>query len=167
MTRLRAGRPGLDSRQELWRDTFSSPPRLDRLWGPPSLLSHGYQGFFPVGRAAGAWSWPLTSIQCRSQKCVVLYFHPPYIFMLWCSVKCRDNFTLPFWISTLTWCQSFWLAFERSGSNCNQAPLIELLHIFTRYSRRFLGWYNDGLPPTIHYFPLIDILKAGPNGCTV
>jgi hypothetical protein len=28
---------------------FSSPPRPDRLWGPSSLLSNGYQGFFPWG----------------------------------------------------------------------------------------------------------------------
>jgi len=25
---------------------FSSPPRPDRLWVPPSLLSNGSQGFF-------------------------------------------------------------------------------------------------------------------------
>jgi len=24
------------------------------------------RGSCPVGKAAGAWSWPLTSIQCRS-----------------------------------------------------------------------------------------------------
>jgi hypothetical protein len=42
--------------RELWvsspgRDWefFSSPPRPDRLWGPPSLLSNGYQVLFPWG----------------------------------------------------------------------------------------------------------------------
>jgi hypothetical protein len=28
---------------------FSSPPRPDWLWDPPSLLSNGYQGLFPWG----------------------------------------------------------------------------------------------------------------------
>jgi len=28
---------------------FSSPPRPDRLWGPPSLLYSGYRRFFPWG----------------------------------------------------------------------------------------------------------------------
>jgi hypothetical protein len=41
---------------------FSSTPRPERLWGPPNLLSNGYQRLFPWGEAAGAWSWPLTSI---------------------------------------------------------------------------------------------------------
>jgi hypothetical protein len=33
---------------------FSSPRRADRFWGLPSLLSNGYRGSFPGGKAAGA-----------------------------------------------------------------------------------------------------------------
>jgi len=28
---------------------FSSPPCPELLWGPPSLLSNGYKGIFPLG----------------------------------------------------------------------------------------------------------------------
>jgi hypothetical protein len=50
---------------------FSSPHRPDRLWGPPTLLSNGYLGFFPGGKVAGAEvkkMWIYTSI-------------PPYAFV--------------------------------------------------------------------------------------
>jgi hypothetical protein len=40
---------------------FTSPCRPDRRWGPPNLLYNGYRGLFPGGKAAGVWSWPLTS----------------------------------------------------------------------------------------------------------
>jgi hypothetical protein len=42
LIRLRTGRPGFDYRQR--QDNFSSPPRPDRLWVPPSLLLNGYGG---------------------------------------------------------------------------------------------------------------------------
>jgi hypothetical protein len=32
----------------------TSQPHPERLWGPPSLLSNGYQGSFLGGKAAGA-----------------------------------------------------------------------------------------------------------------
>jgi hypothetical protein len=31
------------------REFIFSAARPDRLWGPPILLSNGYQGFFPWG----------------------------------------------------------------------------------------------------------------------
>jgi hypothetical protein len=43
---------GFEYRQEL--GIFSSPPSPGRFWGPHSLLSNGYQGFFPWGKAAEA-----------------------------------------------------------------------------------------------------------------
>jgi hypothetical protein len=40
----------------------------------------GTRGSFPGGKAAEAWSWPLTSTH-------------QYSLMAWCFVKHRDNFT--------------------------------------------------------------------------
>jgi len=45
---------GFEFAQVLGIFLFSSPPHPDRLWGPPSLLSNGYQGSFPGGKAAEA-----------------------------------------------------------------------------------------------------------------
>jgi hypothetical protein len=60
---------GLDDRGSRFRfpagggwEFFSPPPRPERLWGPPNLLSNGYQELFPWGKEVGAWSWPLISI---------------------------------------------------------------------------------------------------------
>jgi len=50
------------------------------------------------GKAAGAWSWPLTAIYCWGQECVELYLHSPNT-PSWCGTqlkKHRDNFTFTF-----------------------------------------------------------------------
>jgi len=62
---LRTGRPEFDSSAGA-RNFFSSPSRPDWLWIQSSLLSNGQQVPFPRRKAAGAWSWPLTSVYCRS-----------------------------------------------------------------------------------------------------
>jgi len=43
----------------------------------PASYSMGTRGSFPGVKLSGPWSWPLTTIQCRSQECVVLYLHFP------------------------------------------------------------------------------------------
>jgi hypothetical protein len=39
----------------------------DRLCGPLSLLSSGYRGLFPRGKAARAWSWPQLYLEAISR----------------------------------------------------------------------------------------------------
>jgi len=49
---------------------------------------------FPEGKAGEAWNWPLTCIYCRGQR--MRGAIPPlskYVFMVWCLVKHRYNFT--------------------------------------------------------------------------
>jgi hypothetical protein len=53
VTTLQFGRPGFGCAGR-GRDSFSSSPRPDRLWGPPSLLFNPYRGTFPGCKAAGA-----------------------------------------------------------------------------------------------------------------
>jgi hypothetical protein len=57
----------------------------------PASYPMGNRDSFPGDKAAGAWSWSLTSIQCWGQECVQLY-STPRIRVAWCLVKHRDNF---------------------------------------------------------------------------
>jgi hypothetical protein len=43
----------------------------------PASYPMGTVDSFPGNKAAGAWSWPLTSISCRGQEWVELYLHSP------------------------------------------------------------------------------------------
>jgi hypothetical protein len=71
---------------------FSSPPCLDCLWGPPSLLHNGYQGSFlgvkrPVREADRS---PPSSAEVK--ECVELYLHSP-ICVHGAQLEHSDNFT--------------------------------------------------------------------------
>jgi hypothetical protein len=48
-----------------------------RFWGPPSLLSNGYGGFFSGDKAAGEWSWSLDLQLVSGPRIVELYLNSP------------------------------------------------------------------------------------------
>jgi hypothetical protein len=63
----------------------------------PASYPMGTGGSFHGGIAAGAWSWPLTSIKCRGKRMSgAMLPLPQYGFIAWCLVKHRGNFTFTF-----------------------------------------------------------------------
>jgi hypothetical protein len=60
------GRPGFDSRQE--KKIFSLHSVQTDSGAHAASYPMDTGGSFPGGKAAGAWSWPLTSIQCGGQE---------------------------------------------------------------------------------------------------
>jgi hypothetical protein len=85
VTRLRAGRLGFDSRKGL--EFFSSPPLSDRLWGPPSFLSSGYQRLFRRGYSGrGVKLTTHLHLVPRLRMRRAIHPHPQYVFIVWCLV---------------------------------------------------------------------------------
>jgi hypothetical protein len=78
----------------LYIEFFSPPRRSDRLWGPSNLVSNCYRGSFPRG-----WSGRSVKLTTHFYLVPRLRIHGPitpllrYVFMAWCLVKHRDNFT--------------------------------------------------------------------------
>jgi hypothetical protein len=67
---------------------FSSPPRPDRLWGPPSLSTNGYHGLLLWGQSGQGMKLTthlhlVSRLRIRGATLPL----PQYAFMAWCSVK--------------------------------------------------------------------------------
>jgi hypothetical protein len=98
-TRLRTGRLLIDSRQGQWWD-LASPPRPNRLWGPPRRLPNWHGDSFLGDKEAGAWSWPLhlhlvPSLKMRGAIAPL----PPYVLVAWYLIKRKENFTFTRYLS--------------------------------------------------------------------
>jgi hypothetical protein len=104
---------GDEKHRQLWSDnmeggriilkyTTSSPPRPERLWGPPSLLSKGTRGSFPGGKAGrGVKLTTHLHLVPSRRMSETLRPLPQYAFVAWYSVKKRhrNNFPFPFPLS--------------------------------------------------------------------
>jgi hypothetical protein len=74
---------------------FSLPPRQEWLWGPPSLISNGYQRLFPWGQnGRGVNLTTHLHLVLRSKNEWSCASTPQYAFMAWCSVKSQGQFYL-------------------------------------------------------------------------
>jgi hypothetical protein len=82
----------------------------------PASYPMGTRGSFPGGKAAGAWSLPLTSIWCRGEECVELYLTPPirlhgmvlsakgqlYLYLIRCTEYRQVATMWLFWLCRVT-----------------------------------------------------------------
>jgi hypothetical protein len=94
---LRAGRSG--ARVPAGAGNFLSTTASRLAPGPIQPISQWVPGAISLGgKAAGAWSWPLTSIYCRGQEYVELYIYSPIRLhgVVLSYKKHKDNFTFTF-----------------------------------------------------------------------
>jgi hypothetical protein len=72
---------------------LSSPPLPDRLWANPASYPLVTGGYFPGVKRPRREADHLPPSSAEVEESVKLYLHSQYVFMVWCLVKHRDNFT--------------------------------------------------------------------------
>jgi hypothetical protein len=73
---------------------FSSPPRPDRLWGPPSIICNANLGVpTPRGKRLGCEPDRSPPSTAEAKNVWSYISTPQHVFKAWCLVKHSDNFS--------------------------------------------------------------------------
>jgi hypothetical protein len=100
----------------------------------PASYPMGTRGSSSAGKAAGAWSWPLTFILCRGQECADLYLHSPNTpFLVWRSFKVWGQLHLykfVFTIITNEISERSWPGHEADNSPRSSAEVKECVELY-------------------------------------
>jgi hypothetical protein len=134
---------------------FPSPPRPDRLWGLPSLLSNGYKGLFPSGLCVKlSTHLPLVP---RSRMHGAIPPLPQYPFVASCSVKAQRQLYLlpsPLHFYIMTWATAeIYISRTSVGlylQNLWDITLVILIHFlgyhrYLYYNRHLLQCYISSI----------------------
>jgi hypothetical protein len=89
------GLDGLGSIPGRGKRFLSSPLCQKRLWGPPSLLSNGYQDLFTWEQSGRGMKLTTHLHLVPRSRMEELYLHSPIRLHVWWLNKHKDNFTLP------------------------------------------------------------------------
>jgi hypothetical protein len=124
----------------------------------PASYPMGTRGSFSAGKAAGAWSWPLTSSSAEVNAWSYTST-PQYALMAWCLVKHRDNLTFTFYKVTKSPCFNY--------LNVATDRLQRFLWSDVKFSARSPPPRTQSPPYLLHSSPDSDELFFSRQICTI